>query len=69
MSVTIDGVSAGKMYIELFADKCPKTVDQFLSFVKKEYADSPSYLDSCFTRLVENGWIQGGGIILLYKIQ
>jgi peptidyl-prolyl cis-trans isomerase-like 6 len=62
MSVKIDGISAGKMYIELLAGKCPKTVAQFLTFVKQQNVDDPNYLGSCFTRLVENGWIQGGEI-------
>lgn len=56
MSVDIDDVNAGKMYIELYRDKCPKTVAQFLSFVEEGYTGTQ------FNRLLQGGWIQGGGI-------
>jgi len=62
ITISIDNQPAGKLFVELLADKCPKTVAHFLSFVEGEYANAPNYSKSAFTRLVENGWIQGGEI-------
>jgi cyclophilin family peptidyl-prolyl cis-trans isomerase len=48
--------SMGSMTIELFANKAPKTVDNFLEYVK-----SGSYDGTIFHRVIPGFMIQGGG--------
>ncbi|KAJ3285414.1 putative inactive peptidyl-prolyl cis-trans isomerase-like 6 [Borealophlyctis nickersoniae] len=52
----------GRLLIELYDDVCPKTVGQFLKFVRGEDIDGTrcEYRNSLFTRLLPNGWIQAG---------
>ncbi|KAJ3212635.1 putative inactive peptidyl-prolyl cis-trans isomerase-like 6 [Clydaea vesicula] len=63
VNISIDNLHAGKIIIELFRDKVPKIVDQFLSFVEPKDSNGPSYLNTSFSRLVARGWIQGGEIM------
>jgi cyclophilin family peptidyl-prolyl cis-trans isomerase len=51
--------SAGTMKAELWADKAPKTVDNFL-----KYADSGYYEGLVFHRIIRGFMIQGGGFDL-----
>ncbi|MFW5734601.1 MAG: peptidylprolyl isomerase [Oceanidesulfovibrio sp.] len=46
----------GEILVELFPDKAPKTVDNFL-----RYVDDGHYNDTIFHRVVRNFVIQGGG--------
>jgi peptidyl-prolyl cis-trans isomerase B (cyclophilin B) len=46
----------GKIVLELFADKAPKTVDNFLSYV-----NSGHYNGVIFHRVIQDFMIQGGG--------
>ncbi|MGD9787602.1 MAG: peptidylprolyl isomerase [Sulfuricellaceae bacterium] len=46
----------GDMVIELYADKAPKTVENFL-----EYANSGFYNGTVFHRVIDGFMIQGGG--------
>ena len=46
----------GKIVLELFADKAPKTVDNFLSYV-----NSGHYSGVIFHRVIKDFMIQGGG--------
>lgn len=48
--------SAGDFTVELFADKAPETVKNFLSYV-----DSGFYQGTIFHRVIPNFMIQGGG--------
>jgi peptidyl-prolyl cis-trans isomerase A (cyclophilin A) len=48
--------SAGKMTIELYPDKAPKTVANFLQYVKDGF-----YKDTIFHRVIPGFMIQGGG--------
>ena len=48
--------SKGKIVLELYADKAPKTVDNFLTYVK-----SGHYNGTIFHRVMNNFMIQGGG--------
>jgi len=48
--------SMGSMTVELFADKAPKTVDNFLTYVKAGF-----YNGTIFHRVIPNFMIQGGG--------
>src|SRR5262249_46927954 len=48
--------SMGAMTVELFADKAPKTVDNFLTYVKAGF-----YNGTIFHRVIPGFMIQGGG--------
>ncbi|MDX3894232.1 MAG: peptidylprolyl isomerase [Pusillimonas sp.] len=48
--------SMGDMVIQLDADKAPKTVDNFLTYVKEGFYDG-----TVFHRVINNFMIQGGG--------
>lgn len=48
--------SAGDIILELYPEKAPKTVDNFLQYVK-----SGHYKDTVFHRVIEGFMIQGGG--------
>ena len=48
--------SQGKMVIELFADKAPATVQNFLAYVDAKFYDG-----TIFHRVIPNFMIQGGG--------
>ena len=48
--------SAGNITIELYADKAPKTVENFLAYVKDGF-----YGGTIFHRVIGNFMIQGGG--------
>src|SRR5689334_6033850 len=49
--------TAGKITIELFADKAPETVKNFLRYVDEKHYDG-----TVFHRVIENFMIQGGGM-------
>ena len=53
--VTI-ATTVGQMTLELDADKAPKTVENFLSYVASGFYDG-----TIFHRVIENFMIQGGG--------
>ena len=46
----------GSMTLELYADKAPRTVENFLSYVKSGF-----YQGTIFHRVIDNFMIQGGG--------
>lgn len=46
----------GSMTLELYADKAPKTVANFLSYIKSGF-----YSGTIFHRVIDNFMIQGGG--------
>ena len=48
--------SAGEFVVEVYPDKAPKTVENFLQYVKDKHYD-----DTVFHRVIENFMIQGGG--------
>ena len=48
--------SLGEFTVELYPDKAPKTVDNFLEYVKSGFYDG-----TVFHRVVDNFMIQGGG--------
>lgn len=52
----------GKIVVELYPDKAPKTVENFL-----EYVDKGFYRDTIFHRVVPRFMIQGGGFTEDYK--
>ena len=47
----------GDITLELFADKAPKTVENFLSYVKDGFYDG-----TIFHRVIDGFMIQGGGM-------
>lgn len=52
----------GKIVVELYPDKAPKTVENFL-----EYVETGFYRDTIFHRIVPRFMIQGGGFTEDYK--
>jgi cyclophilin family peptidyl-prolyl cis-trans isomerase len=54
--VVIMDTTHGKIVIELFADKAPVTVKNFLQYVDEKYYDG-----TIFHRVIPNFMIQGGG--------
>lgn len=54
--------SAGDFVLELYPDKAPKTVENFLQYVKDKHYDG-----TVFHRVIGNFMIQGGGFDASYK--
>lgn len=48
--------TAGEFIVEVYPDKAPKTVENFLQYVKDKHYDG-----TIFHRVIENFMIQGGG--------
>ena len=53
--------SAGDIVVELYPDKAPKTVENFLQYVKDKHYDG-----TIFHRVIDNFMIQGGGFNASY---
>lgn len=54
--------SMGEIVLELYPDKAPKTVDNFLRYVKEGF-----YNGTIFHRVIRNFMIQGGGFTSTYE--
>jgi cyclophilin family peptidyl-prolyl cis-trans isomerase len=54
--VVVISTNLGEMKLELFADKAPKTVKNFLDYVEKKHYDG-----LIFHRVIKDFMIQGGG--------
>src|SRR5690606_9787744 len=54
--IVIIETSMGEIEVELFNDKAPLTVKNFLSYVDKKF-----YNETIFHRVINNFMIQGGG--------
>jgi cyclophilin family peptidyl-prolyl cis-trans isomerase len=54
--IVVMDTSMGKIEIELYRDKAPITVNNFLNYVEKKHYDG-----TIFHRVIENFMIQGGG--------
>ena len=55
--VVILKTSLGEIKVELYAEKAPKTVENFLAYVDAEFFDG-----TLFHRVIPNFMIQGGGL-------
>ncbi|MDP3616241.1 MAG: peptidylprolyl isomerase [Rhodoferax sp.] len=53
--------SAGEFVVELYPDKAPKTVENFLQYVKDKHYDG-----TIFHRVIDNFMVQGGGFDAKY---
>ena len=53
--------NAGDFVVELYPDKAPKTVDNFLQYVKDKHYDG-----TIFHRVISNFMVQGGGFDASY---
>ena len=53
--------TAGDFVVELFPDKAPKTVENFLQYVRDKHYDG-----TIFHRVIENFMVQGGGFDAQY---
>lgn len=66
MDVSIGGVPAGRLKMELFADICPKTAENFRQFCTGEHRKNgvPTGYKGCpFHRVIRDFMIQGGDFI------
>ena len=54
--------TAGDFVVELYPDKAPKTVENFLQYVKDKHYDG-----TIFHRVIPNFMVQGGGFDAAYK--
>lgn len=66
LDVSIDGVETGRITLELFADVCPKTAENFRQFCTGEYRkdDKPiGYKSSGFHRILKDFMVQGGDFV------
>ncbi len=61
LSISIDGKAAGSIKITLENKKAPKTVANFLKYVKKGH-----YNGTIFHRVIDNFMVQGGGFTPKY---
>lgn len=54
--------TSGDFVVEVYPDKAPKTVENFLQYVKDKHYDG-----TVFHRVIENFMVQGGGFDAVYK--
>ncbi len=54
--------SMGEMLVELYADKAPDTVANFLAYVDEEFYDG-----LIFHRVIKNFMVQGGGMDMMMR--
>ncbi len=54
--------TAGDFVVEVYPDKAPKTVENFLQYVKDKHYDG-----TIFHRVIENFMVQGGGFDAKYE--
>ena len=60
--VEIDGKHAGRLDFELFGEKAPKTVNNFLAMSSGEYNRYMCFKGSTFHEVRSERWIKGGDI-------
>lgn len=66
MDISIGGVPAGRLKMELFSDKCPKTAENFRQLCTGEYrlAGKPQGYKNCkFHRVIKEFMVQGGDFL------
>ena len=54
--------NAGEFVVEVYPDKAPKTVDNFLQYVRDKHYDG-----TIFHRVIGNFMVQGGGYDTRYR--
>merc|ERR1712108_102707 len=66
IDVSIGDEPAGRIKMELFADKCPKTAENFRQFCTGEYKRGKTpigYKGCIFPRIIKGFMIQGGDFV------
>eukprot|EP00607_Mallomonas_marina_P007518 CAMPEP_0182417264 /NCGR_PEP_ID=MMETSP1167-20130531/1692_1 /TAXON_ID=2988 /ORGANISM="Mallomonas Sp, Strain CCMP3275" /LENGTH=182 /DNA_ID=CAMNT_0024590683 /DNA_START=44 /DNA_END=592 /DNA_ORIENTATION=+ len=66
LDISIGGVPAGRIKIELFADVCPRTAENFRQFCTGEHrkqSQPTGYKSSTFHRIIKGFMIQGGDFV------
>lgn len=66
LDVSIGGTDVGRITLQLFADVCPKTAENFRQFCTGEYRKSGKpvgYKGSNFHRIIKDFMVQGGDFI------
>jgi peptidyl-prolyl cis-trans isomerase A (cyclophilin A) len=53
--------TAGNFTVELYPDRAPKTVENFVQYVKDKH-----YNGTIFHRVIPNFMVQGGGLSLIH---
>ena len=61
-TISRNGQSLGDIVFELYADKCPKTAENFRALCSGENDDNLSYKGSHFHRIIDSFMAQGGDI-------
>ncbi|KAJ8026743.1 Problable inactive peptidyl-prolyl cis-trans isomerase-like 6 [Holothuria leucospilota] len=68
--ISVGSENIGRLLLQLYTDKCPKTCENFRSLCtgergikKDEHLMTYHYKDTLLHRMVPNGWIQGGDIL------
>ncbi|EZG43649.1 peptidyl-prolyl cis-trans isomerase, cyclophilin-type [Gregarina niphandrodes] len=68
LDISIGGHNVGRMYMELFAHKCPKTAENFRQFCTGEFSQDAhktptGYKGSKFHRVIKGFMVQGGDFV------
>ncbi|XP_069940389.1 peptidyl-prolyl cis-trans isomerase H isoform X2 [Cherax quadricarinatus] len=64
--ITVGQTEIGRMIMELYADVCPKTSENFRQFCTGEYRKDGvpmGYKGACFHRVIKDFMIQGGDFV------
>ena len=64
--ISIAGVSAGRISLELFSDICPKTTENFRQFCTGEFTKNSlpvGFKNSQFHRVIKGFMLQGGDFV------
>ena len=58
--ISIGSVPVGRVVMQLFADSCPKTCENFRALCTGEKGPTMHYKGNCFHRIISDFMMQGG---------